>query len=355
MMFLCAPLLGALSDRFGRRPVLLISIAGSAADYLFQTFAPTLALLLVGRLINGMTAANFTTANAYVADVTPPEQRAKRFGLTGAAFGVGFVLGPPIGGILGHYHPRLPFALAAVLAIINVLYGLFVLPESHKKENRSPFSWKKTNPFGTLWVLSKFQGLLPLAGILAAVNLAMFSLHATWVLYTAYRFNWSTLDVGLSLGFVGVMTGMVQGGLTGRIVKKIGEYKTLYLGLALAAIGYTIYGLSPTGAVMYAGILFHSLSGIAGPAAQAIVTQRAGPKNQGLVQGALSSLSALAGIIAPLSATYLFHLFTENNAPLHLPGIPFLTGATLCLLGLLLALAIVRPPLTTPTESPIPA
>lgn len=343
MQFLCAPLLGALSDRFGRRPVLLISVFGTACDYVVMALSPTLWLLFVGRIINGITAANITTANAYVADVTAPEQRAKRFGMTGAAFGIGFILGPTIGGLLGQYDLRYPFAFAALLAFTNFFYGLFVLPESHPPKNRSAFNLAKANPLGSLVVLRRFRGVVPLAVVLSLLNFAQFSLHSVWVLYTGYRYGWGPKDVGLSLGLVGVMAVIVQGGLTGRIVRKIGEYNALYLGLFVAVAAYAGYGLAPTPHIMYAVIVYGSLAGVLMPAAQAIITREVGPTNQGLAQGALSSLSALTAIFAPLTATWLFSHFAGPDAIAPIPGISFLLGSALSLVGLLIAVVAVRP------------
>lgn len=344
MQFVCAPILGSLSDRFGRRPVLLVAIAGTAADYVLLTFAPTLLWLFVGRVIAGVTAASITTCNAYIADVTAPENRAKAFGMFGAVFGIGFALGPFLGGILGEYHLRLPFAAAALLAFINFLYGLFVLPESLPKENRRAFSWAKSNPLGSLRVLSQFHGVIPIAAVMTLVNLGTFSLHSVWVLYTAYRFDWTPRDVGLSLGFVGVLAILVQGGLTGRVVKLLGEHRTMYLALASTAIAFSGYGLATAGWMMYPAMIFGAVGGLLGPAAQALITKQVGPDKQGLAQGALSSLSALCAVAAPLAATALFAAFTGPHAPLHLPGISFLCGTALTLLALGLALTTVRTP-----------
>lgn len=342
MQFFCAPLLGALSDRFGRRPVLLLSTLGTALDYVMMTLAPTLAILFLGRVLGGVTAASLTAANAYVADVTPPEDRAKRFGMTGAVFGIGFVLGPTVGGLLGDYNLRAPFAFAALLAFCNFLYGLFVLPESHPKEHRSAFALRKANPVGSLLALKRFRGVVPLATVLTTLNLAQFSLHATWVLYTAYRFGWGPKDVGLSLGFVGLLAVFVQGYLTGKIVKKIGEHATLYLGFFFATLAYTGYGLATQGWMMYAVMVVGAFGGILGPAAQALITQQVGRENQGLAQGALSSLSALCAIIAPLTATWLFAHFSGENAIADLPGISFIVGGVLTALGFAIALVYVR-------------
>lgn len=343
--FLFAPLLGTLSDTFGRRPVLLISILGTALDYVLMFFAPTLALLFVGRVINGITAANFSTCNAYVADVTPPADRPKRYGAMGACFGIGFILGPMLGGFFGEHHLRWPFAFAAGLAFLNFFYGLFVLPESHPPARRTSFNLRKANPFASLTTLGQFQGVLPLAIVLFLLNFSNFSLHSTWVLYTGHRFHWGPFDVGVSLAAVGVLAALVQGGLTQPIVKRFGLYPTLYLGLIAGSVAFLGYGLAPTGWMMYAIMIPGALGGLIGPAVQSIVTQRVDPKSQGLIQGTLSSLSALAAIFAPLTATSLFAHFSAPSAHPYLPGAPFILGATLTLISAGIAFRTIRTPM----------
>lgn len=342
--FLFAPLLGALSDTYGRRPVLLISILGTALDYVLMFFAPTLWLLFVGRVINGITAANFSTCNAYVADVTPPQDRAKRFGAMGACFGIGFIMGPLVGGVLGEHHLRWPFAFAAALAFINFTYGLFVLPESRPKEQRTPLDLRKANPLKTLSTLSAFPGVAPLAVVLFLLNFSNFSLHSTWVLYTGHRFHWGPQDVGYSLAVVGILAAVVQGGLTQPVVKRLGLYKTLYLGLVAGAVAFLGYGLANRGWMMYAIMVPGAFGGLIGPAVQSIVTQRVDAKVQGLIQGSLSSLSALAAIFAPLAATQLFGYFSSPNAVVHLPGASFVLGGILTLGSAVIAVATLRKP-----------
>lgn len=337
MQFLFSPLVGALSDRFGRRPVLLASIAGSAADYLFLAFAPTLGLMFIGRVIAGMCAATLSTANAYVADITPPEGRAKRYGLMGAVFGLGFVLGPLTGGLLGEIHVRLPFVFAAALAGVGFVYGLFVLPESLPRERRSPVRWRKANPLGAVLALRRFVGVIPLAAVLTLVNLATFSLHAVWVLYTAYRFGWGPREVGWSLAFVGVMAAVVQGGLAGRVVKLVGERATLFVGLSASALAFVLYGVAPAGWMMFPAIMVGAVGGLVAPASQSLITRAVSRDQQGLAQGALTSLGALCYVISPLLATTLFGLFSGEVAIAEIPGMPFFVGSALTLVAIAIA------------------
>lgn len=357
--FLFAPLLGALSDRFGRRPILLISLFGTGVDYMIMFLAPHLWVLVIGRIINGITAGNMTTCYAYIADVTPEDQRAKKFGLMGAVFGVGFILGPVTGGLLGMHNHRLPFLFASGLAMANVLYGYFVLPESHKQENRKAFNLKKANPFGALLELRKFHGVAPLAAILLLFYFATFCLHSSWVVYTGYKFNWGPREVGLSLCFVGVLAGAVQGGLTGRVVKKIGEYNTFYIGMAFQALAFALYGWAPFGWTVYAFMLFGAVGGFVGPSAQALIANKVGATNQGLAQGAFSSLSALASITAPLVANGLFDRFAGHfQVPgqiAEIPGIAFYLASVVTLVAFFLALAFLKRPVVMDAPATIDA
>lgn len=343
MQFAFSPLVGALSDRFGRRPVLLISVAGSAVDYLFLALAPALWMLFVGRLVAGMCAATLATANAYVADITPPEGRAKRYGLMGAVFGLGFVIGPLLGGVLGEVNVRLPFWVAAGLAGLGFLYGLLVLPESLPKDRRAPVQWHKANPLGAVLALRHFPGVLPLAAVLTLLNLATFSLHAVWVLYTAYRFGWTPRDVGWSLAFVGVMAAAIQGGLAGRVVNALGERATLLLGLSASALAFVLYGAVPAGWMLYPAIVVGAVGGLVGPASQSLITRSVNRDQQGLAQGALTSLGALCYVLAPLLATTLFGIFSGPGAVIELPGMPFFAGALLTVAAGVIAVRTVRP------------
>ena len=342
MQFLFAPLLGSLSDRYGRRPVILISLFGSGIDYFFLAFAPTIGWFFIARMISGITGANFAPASAYIADVSPPEKRAANFGLIGAAFGLGFVIGPAIGGVLGEIDLRLPFIAAACLTLVNWLYGVFVLPESLKPGNRRAFSWKRANPIKSLLELRRYPMVFGLAGSHFLANLAHQVLPASWVLYTGYRYGWSASDVGWSLALVGVMSAIVQGGLSRVIIPKIGEKRAAALGFSISAICYVLYGLAPQGWMVLVIIVFGSIGGLAGPALQGLISRSVGDNEQGSIQGSLTSLSSIANIIGMIAATSLFGYFVGKNAPFVLPGAPFFFGAIVIVLGLLLALRSYR-------------
>jgi DHA1 family tetracycline resistance protein-like MFS transporter len=338
MQFLFAPILGSLSDRYGRRPVILISLLGAGLDYLLLAFAPSLAWLFVGRVIAGITAANITTASAYIVDVSPPEKRAQNFGIIGAAFGVGFVIGPAVGGLLGNYDVRLPFLVVAGITLLNWLYGYFVLPESLKPEHRRNFSWARANPIASLNGLRRYPIVLALASTIFLAALAQSALHSTWVLYTGYRYAWGTLEVGISLAVVGLASGIVQGGLIRKIVPFLGERHALLIGFTINAISFALYGLAPLGWMFYPIAIFGAFAGIAQPSAQSIITQNVRDNEQGSIQGSLSSLNALSAVIGPLLATQIFRYFISDAAPVHLPGAPFFMGALLIVVGLFLAM-----------------
>ncbi len=342
MQFLFAPLLGSLSDRFGRRPVILISLFGSGIDYFFLAFAPSLGWFFVARIISGITGANFGPATAYIADVSPPEKRAANFGLIGAAFGIGFIIGPAIGGILGEIDLRLPFIVAGCLTLLNAFYGLFVLPESLKPENRREFSWKRSDPAGSLMALSRYPMVLGLAGSHFLANLAHQVLPATWVLYTSHRYGWSPQDTGWSLALVGLMSAIVQGGLTRVIIPKLGERRSAVVGFTVSAISYVLYGLAPEGWMVLIVIVFGSLGGLAGPALQGLISRSVGDDEQGGVQGSLTSLSSIANIIGVIVATSLFGYFISDDAPVQLPGAPFFFGAVVIVAGVMLAIRSFR-------------
>jgi MFS transporter, DHA1 family, tetracycline resistance protein len=342
MQFLFAPILGSLSDKYGRRPVILISLLGAGLDYLLLAFAPSLAWLFVGRVIAGVTAANITTATAYIVDVSPPEKRAQNFGILGAAFGLGFIIGPALGGLLGNVGLRIPFLVVAGITLLNVLYGYFVLPESLSLENRRAFSWGRANPVGSLTQLGRYPIALALASTIVLTNLAQNALQSTWVYYTGYRFDWGPGDVGISLAVVGLTAGLVQGGLIGRIVPRLGERRSLLVGLAISALSFVLYGLAPFGWVMYIIPFIGAFGGISLPSAQAIITQNVQANEQGSVQGALTSLNALTAVIGPLIATQVFRYFISERAPFALPGAAFFLGAIFILIGLLLAVNTFR-------------
>jgi DHA1 family tetracycline resistance protein-like MFS transporter len=343
MQFLCSPLLGALSDRFGRRRVILLSNLGLGLDYLVMAWAPTLAWLFVGRVVSGITAASISTSYAYIADVTPPERRAASFGLLGAAFGVGFVLGPAIGGLIGQYGPRLPFWVAAAFSLANALYGLLVLPESLPPERRAGFAWTRANPFGSLVLLRSHRELLGLAGAQFLAQLAHVALPSTFVLYAAYRYGWGSRDVGLTLAAVGVCSMIVQAGLIRPIVARLGERRTLLVGLLFGGAGFAVYGLAPTGLLFCLGIPVMSLWGIATPAAQGLMTRRVGASEQGRLQGANGSLTGIAGLIGPGLFTLSFSFAIAPARGWHLPGTPFVLAALLLFTAALAAGWATRP------------
>ena len=337
MQFLFMPVIGALSDRFGRRPVILLSCFGLGIDFFVMALAPNLAWLFVGRLVSGITASGFATAFAYIADVTPPEKRAAGFGMVGAAFGLGFVIGPAMGGVLGEIDPRLPFWAAGVLAIVNAAYGFFVLPESLPPGKRSAFSWKKANPVGSFVLLRSHPELSGLAVSHFLMQLAHVVLPSVTVLYMGYRYGWNTLQVGLTLAAVGVCSMIVQGGLVRPVVARLGERRSLAVGLAFGAFGFAWYGLAPTGGWFLAGVPLMALWGFANPSLQALMTRRVSPSEQGRLQGANSSLTALAGIIGPGLFSQVFAAFIAS-----LTGAPFLAASSLLLLSLAVAWIVTR-------------
>ncbi len=342
MQFLFAPVLGNLSDAYGRRPIILMSLLGAGLDYLLMAFAPSLLWLFIGRAIAGITGANISAASAYIADVSPPELRARNFGLIGACFGVGFVVGPAAGGLLGAYGLRLPFMVAAVLNLCNALYGFFVLPESLSKDHRRPFEWRRANPLSSLGRLGRYPVVLGLTAIIALERLAHDSLPSTWVLYTIYRFNWTEFDNGLSLALVGVMYAIISGGLTGPLVGKLGERLAIIVGLTIGSFTFLMYGLVPRGWMLYAMIVVGSLGSIAGPAIQAAISRKVPATEQGAVQGTLSSIQSVAAILGPLMATGLFGYFTSSRAPVKVPGAAFIASSLLVAIGVVLAIRSSR-------------
>ena len=331
MQFLFMPVMGALSDRFGRRPVILISCLGLGCDYFLMALAPNLTWLFVGRVISGITSASFGTAFAYIADVTAPEKRAGAFGMVGAAFGLGFVLGPALGGVLGQLDPRLPFWAAGVMAVVNAAYGFFVLPESLARDKRAPFAWKKANPVGSLVLLRSHPELSGLAVTSFLMQLALVVLPSVTVLYMGYRYRWNEMQVGLMLAGVGVCAMIVQGGLIKPAVAWMGERRALAAGLIFGALGFAIYGLARTGAFFLIGVPVMALWGLAGPSAQSLMTRHVSPSEQGQLQGAIASITAIAGLFGPGLFTQTFSSFIAANARWELPGAPFLLAASLLL------------------------
>jgi MFS transporter, DHA1 family, tetracycline resistance protein len=337
MQFFFAPIIGALSDKYGRRPVLLASLLAFSIDFIIQGLSPTIWWLFFGRLVAGITGASFSTASAYIADVSPPEKRAQNFGMIGAAFGVGFILGPVLGGFLGQFGLRVPFFAAAVLALLNFLYGYFILPESLKPENRREFDWKRANPWGTLKNIQRFPVLLGLVGSLMCIYIAGHANQSTWAYIGIEKFKWDKSMVGLSLGWVGVTVGVVQGLLSRIIIPKIGTTKAVYIGLLLYTFGFTLFAFASQTWMMFAFMVPFALGGIAGPALQGIISNQVPPNEQGELQGTLTSLVSITSIIGPLLMTNLFYYFTHSNAPFYFAGAPFIAGAILCFLSAVLA------------------
>ncbi len=329
MQFLFAPVLGNLSDKYGRRPVLLFSLAGFGVDYILLSIAPTIGWLFLGRVIAGITGASFTTATAYIADISTNENRAQNFGMIGAAFGLGFIIGPVIGGVLGQYGARLPFIVAAALALLNALYGYFVLPESLSKENRRPFSWKRANPLGSLLQLKKYPSMSGLIGALVLIYIASHAVQSTWTFINIEKFQWSEAMIGYSLGMVGLLVAIVQGGLMRYINPKLGNEKSVYVGLALYALGLLLFAFASQTWMMFVFLIPYCLGGIAGPALQSIISGQVPANEQGELQGALTSLMSATSIVGPLLMTNLFAYFTKGDAAVHFAGAPFLLGAVL--------------------------
>jgi DHA1 family tetracycline resistance protein-like MFS transporter len=345
MQFLFSPVIGGLSDRFGRRPVLLASNVCQGLDYLLMAFAPSLAWLFVGRLVAGLTGASIGTATAYIADVTAPEKRAQSFGLVGIAFGLGFIVGPLLGGVLGSVAVRLPFFVAAGLTMANAAWGFFVLPESLATSLRRPFSWSRANPFGTLAGLGRYPIVLAMTATAFLFNLGQRALESTWVLSTAHRYGWTARDAGVSLAIVGVAAALVQGGLVRRVVPALGERRAFLFAGLVGIATFVGYGLSPSGLITYCLIPFGALGGIAGPAVQAMLSRAVPANEQGMLQGGLVSLTSLTQVIGPPVATGLFSYFISARAPMALPGVSFFFGAACMAVGLAFALrAFARHP-----------
>jgi len=329
MQFLFSPILGGLSDRYGRRPVLLASLFGFGLDYIFLAFAPTIGWLFVGRLLAGVCGASITTATAYIADVSTPEKRAQNFGIVGMAFGIGFIVGPVIGGVLGEYGSRIPFLAAAGLTFLNWLYGYFILPESLAPENRRKFDWRRANPVGSLKHLGRYPVILGLVASLVLLYIAAHAVQSTWTFFTIERFNWSTKMVGYSLGMAGLCVAIVQGGLIRVINPRLGPNRSVYVGMMMYTIGLTLFAFSNAGWMMFAFLIPYCLGGIAGPSLQGIISNQVPANEQGELQGALTSLISVTSIIGPPLMTNLFSFFTKEDAFVYFPGAAFLMGAIL--------------------------
>ena len=344
MQFFASPIIGALSDRFGRRPVILLSNLGLGLDYIVMALAPTLSWLFVGRIISGITSASIASSYAYVADVSTPERRAGAFGLLGAAFGFGFVFGPALGGLLADIAPRLPFWAAGGLSLANFCYGLFVLPESLPVEKRMAFAWRRANPLGSLKLLRRHRELLAIAGVYFLSNLAHASLPSVFVISTGYCFDWSPSYVGLVLAFVGVCSMIVQGGLVHPVVNRLGEARTLLISLAAGVVAFSIYGLAAAPLLFLIGVPITSIWGMTGPASQGLMSRRVGADEQGQLQGAAASLRSLTDILGPGLFTLTFAHFIRPSAPVHLPGAPFFLSALLLAAALTLTWRVTRDP-----------
>ena len=354
MQFLCAPILGALSDRYGRRPIILGSLFGLGIDYLVQGWAPSIGWLFLGRVIAGIMGASITTANAYIADVSTPATRARNYGFVGAAFGMGFIFGPALGGLLGGINLRLPFFVSAGLALVNWLYGFFVLPESLKPEHRSAVSWRRMNPLASLRRLRAYRLVAGLALGFLFASLAQRGMESVWVLHAGFRYGWNERTNGLTLALVGVMAVLVQGFLVRPAVARLGERRTVVLGLTVSALAFLAYGLASQGWMVPIIIVFGSLAGVALPAIQGLVVGTVLPSEHGKIQGAFTSLTSLTSIVSPLIFTAgLFSFFTSAAAPVILPGAPFFLGSLLFLVSLtLLARLFRRLPMTPAPADP---
>jgi MFS transporter, DHA1 family, tetracycline resistance protein len=341
MQFFCSPIVGSLSDRYGRRPLVLLSNFGLGLDYVLMAWAPTLNWLFLGRIISGLTSSSIPTAMAYMADVTPRERRAAAFGMLNAAFGAGFVLGPALGGLLGNINPRLPFWVAAALSLINGLYGYFVLPESLSKENRSPFSWARANPVGSLSLI-RHGNMITIAIILLLGYIAQQVLMNVYVIYADYRYHWTDRTVGLSLAVVGICTIVYGAFLVKPAVAKLGERGAMTVGFIGGAIGYSMIGFSKTGLLLWLGIPILNMMTFAWPAAQSIMSHKASPSEQGQLQGAINSLRGIAGLIGPGIFTYIFSKSISTG--IHIPGSPFYTAAAMLLVALVLTRSATSQP-----------
>ena len=335
--FLFAPLIGNLSDKFGRRPIILISLFAFSLDYLLLAFAPTITWLFIGRIIAGLTGASITTASAYIADVSTPENRAKNFGMIGAAFGLGFIIGPVIGGLLGQYGSRVPFYAAAILCLLNFLYGYFILPESLSKENRRNFNLKRANPIGAFMNIRKRPSLYGLLISLFLVYIASHAIQGNWSYFTMYQFNWDEKMVGISLGVIGLLVGLVQGVLIRWINPKIGNEKSIYLGLLLYTLGLSLFATATQSWMVFVFLIPYCLGGIAGPAIQSEISNKVDASEQGEIQGTLSSLMSGSTIIGPPLMSSVFYYFTHDEAPFKFAGAPFVLAAFLMLISTIIA------------------
>lgn len=342
MQFFFAPILGGLSDKYGRRPLLLLALLGLGIDYVVIVFAPTIAWFFAARVIAGICGGSITVANAYIADISTPENRAKNFGMIGAAFGLGFVIGPSLGGLLGDFGTKVPFIVAACLSFLNMAYGYFVIPESLRKEDRRDFSWKRANPFGTLRQVFNYKIIIGLLVSLFFIYVAANATQANWPYFTKEKFDWGAIEIGLSLTFVGVMVAIVQGGVIGPVVKRIGEIKAVYVGLFFNAVGLSLLGIVPESWMIYAVIVPYAFGGLAGPSLQSLMTAQV-PKNaQGEFQGGLMSVVTISSIVGPLVMTGIFRFYTNADNEVYFPGAPFILGTLLAIISIFMASRSLR-------------
>jgi DHA1 family tetracycline resistance protein-like MFS transporter len=342
MQFIFAPVVGSLSDKYGRRPVLLFSLFGFGLDYILLSVAPTIWWLMLGRAIAGITGASFTTASAYIADISTSGNKAKNFGLIGAAFGLGFIIGPAIGGLLGELGSRMPFIVAACLTLLNFAYGYFVLPESLSPENRRPFEWSRSNPLASLLRIRNYHGVGGLMIALLFVYIGGFAVQSTWAYFTIEKFKWSTSLIGLSLTVVGILIAGVQGGLIRILNPRLGNEKSIYLGLLLYTAGLVLFSIADSTWMMFVFLIPYCLGGIAGPALQAVISEHVPANEQGELQGTLTSLMSITMVIGPVLMNNLFYFFTDKKEHLYFPGAPFAAGAVFMLLSAIIAAASMR-------------
>ncbi len=337
MQFLFAPVFGGLSDQYGRRPILLFSLFGFGIDYIFQAFAPTIAWLFLGRVLAGILGSSFTTGAAYIADISTPETRSQNFGLIGAAFGLGFIIGPAIGGLLGQYGPRAPFLVAAGLALVNWLYGLLILPESLDAAHRRKFDWKRANPVGTLAHLRKYPVISGLLVSLLLLYIAAQSVQGAWPYYTMEKFKWDERMVGISLSVVGFITAIVQAVLIRILIPKLGQTRAVYVGLSLYALGFLLFAFASQSWMMFVFLIPYCLGGIAGPALQGIISTQVPANEQGELQGGMTSLMTVSSFIGIPLVTGIFAYFTKPGNPVYFPGAAMLTSAFLTVISTALA------------------
>ncbi len=326
MQFIFASVLGNLSDKYGRRPIILFSLLGFAINFYIQAWAPTIFWLFIGRLFSGLTGASITTASAYIADISDDSNRSKNFGMIGAAFGLGFIIGPVLGGLLGQYGSRVPFYAASVLCLVNFVYGYFVLPESLSKENRRELNWKRANPIGSLLQIKKHPELIGLVFAWFLVYIASHAVQTNWSYFTMYKFRWDERMVGISMGIMGAMTLLVQGGLIRYIHPKIGNERSIFYGITFYCIGMLLFAFAGEAWMMFAILVIYCLGGIAGPALQAVISAKIPANEQGDLQGALASVISITSIIGPPLMTNIFYFFTQDQTPFKFDGAPFFLG-----------------------------